>query len=172
MLNLKGIIGIKEVQGEDSLLYVCDLPGVSFDNLSKIADADQSSVDGVWSDVEIRSVRRFRTAFTALLNERYHICVPNISDCIIDENKEMLSVSLWYLCGAELMVERINSDRLNRFTTIDRKRAMDLRDYFYQEFDIELKQAITSINPNKSQCMPENSEAEYITPITYRESTM
>jgi hypothetical protein len=169
---LKGVIGIKEGTGEQASLYVCALPGISFDNLSKIADADQTDIAGIWKDVEPRALRRFRTAFVAFMNNRYHICTPSVMDCLIEEHKELLIVALWYLCGAELMVERVNSDRLNRFTTIDRKKATELRDYFFEEFDIEIKQAVSSINPNTSSCMPQGEAAEYLTPITYRESRM
>ena len=172
MNELKGVIGIKEGQGEQASLYICALPGISFDNLSKIADADQTDIAGVWKDVEPRALRRFRTAFVAHINDRYHICTPTVIDCLISSNKDQLSVALWYLCGAEMMVERVNSDRLNRFTTIDRKKAIELRDYFFQEFDIELKQAVASINPNNSGCMPVGEAADYLPTIGYRESVM
>ena len=172
MLDLTGIIGISDSIGETATLYVCDLPGISIDNLSGIADNDQVDVTGVWEDVSKRAAIRFKTSFTSALNEKFHICKPDIIECIIEKYKELLSVSIWYLCGAELMVERVNSDRLNRYTTIDRKRAIELRDYFYNEFDIELKQAVLSINPNDSECLPDEDHVEKINPIMYKESVM
>lgn len=172
METLKGVIGVKEGLGEQAMLYVCSLPGITFDNLSKIADADQTDIDGVWKDVEPRALRRFKSAFVAQMSEKYHLCSPSIIDCLIESNKEQLAIALWYLCGAELMVERVNSDRLNRFTTIDRKKGVELRDYFFQEFDIEIKQAVASINPNNSRCMPDGQVAEHLPTIGYRESRM
>lgn len=177
MDSLKGIIGIKRgdvqpLEAASPLYYVCELSGISFENLDAIADADQIDINGVWQDVEPRAIIRFRTAFYAKMSERWKITDRILSNCLIDENKEMLAVALWYLIGSELMVERVNSDRLNRFTTIDRKKAIELRDYLIQEFDLELTQAITTINPNCSKCIESNQVVEHKPAIGYRESIM
>lgn len=178
MDELRGVIGIKRaVQGETPALspiyYVCELPGISLENITATADSDQTNVEGVWKDVEPRGIIRFCSAFYAKMSEKWKLTDRKILSCIIAENKELLAVSLWYLLGSELMVERVNSDRLNRFTTIDRKKAIELRDYLAQEFDLELTQAIASINPNQSTCIDCSKEIiEHLPLIGYRESQM
>lgn len=59
-------------------------------------------------------------------------------DNILCANKNVFTNVLWYLLGSELMFERMYSDRLNRYTTIDAKRAADLRQEFEKIFDEEM----------------------------------
>ena len=61
------------------------------------------------------------------------------------ENRAKAAVALWYFIGYELMIERIASDRLNRWTTIDLKKAKDLRDFFFERARFELDNAARSI---------------------------
>lgn len=48
-------------------------------------------------------------------------------DRLVCANKDVFATSFWYLLGIETMNEQINSDRLNRYTTIDLKRAEKLK---------------------------------------------
>lgn len=65
-------------------------------------------------------------------------------DKIVCSNKDLFTYPLWYLCGAELMIERLNSDRVNEFTTIGLERAAELYKDFMVEFDRSLTQLIDS----------------------------
>jgi hypothetical protein len=68
---------------------------------------------------------------------------------------------LWYAIGAETMIERQGSDRLNRFTTIDRKKAFELQKFFEDRYDYELNNAVKSIDPNRSGCVEPDTEVEH-----------
>ena len=146
---LIGLIGVKagEVTPEPSSgLYVTSLPDITLSELSKINDSDQTDWKKLWSDVESRSILKFRTLFLSEINRCHRISDKDVAETLICENKELLSVALWYLLGAELMWERINSSRLNRYTTIDRARAKDLRGEFMNLFQSELEVAVAGID--------------------------
>lgn len=66
-------------------------------------------------------------------------------DEILCSNKEKFTECLWYLLGIELMTERLYSDRLNRYTTIDLKRAADLRTEFETRFMESMKSTFDGI---------------------------
>jgi len=65
---------------------------------------------------------------------------------IICKNKSVISTALWYLMGAELLADRIYTDRLNRYTTIDREIAKQLRAEFEERYNVELQLALDGIN--------------------------
>jgi hypothetical protein len=56
-------------------------------------------------------------------------------DSILCNKRAAFKLVLWYLLGIELMNERIFSERLNRFTTIDMKKAEKMQEYFQEQFD-------------------------------------
>lgn len=66
-------------------------------------------------------------------------------DGIVCNTKEVFTNILWYMLGAELMVERIYSDRLNRYTTIDLKRAEMLREEFENRLAHEMEATLDGI---------------------------
>jgi hypothetical protein len=134
-------------------LYINQLPGVNLEVIESIADDEQENFLGVWADVELRALRKFALAVKAELNKCYSIYDPIVVSCIICENKDLFSVALWYFLGVELMIERSASTRLNRFTTIDIDQAEKLKSDFYTEFQAALSDAVSSINPNDSDCI-------------------
>jgi hypothetical protein len=150
-------IGVSPSGGEvASGLYLTGLPGVTLTNLNKIAGKgqdDEQDADGVFKECEKRALLSFRSAFTAEINECYHISDIDVIECLMCENKEKLAVALWYYIGAEAMIERQGSDRLNRFTTIDRKKAGDLQSFFEQRGLFELKMAVRGISVDDSDCI-------------------
>jgi hypothetical protein len=76
-------------------------------------------------------------------------------------HRERLAPALWYAIGAEAMIERQGSERLNRFTTLDRKRAGELQRFFEERYDYELNNAVKSINPNYDGCVEPDEEVEH-----------
>jgi hypothetical protein len=48
-------------------------------------------------------------------------------DRLVCANKDVFATAFWYLLGIETMNEQINTDRLNRYTTLDLKRAEKLK---------------------------------------------
>jgi hypothetical protein len=55
----------------------------------------------------------------------------------------------------ELMTERIYSERLNRYTTVDRSRAQELRKEFKEEYLSQLELAVSGITLNHHDCCVE-----------------
>lgn len=73
-------------------------------------------------------------------------------DWVVCSNLEIFSNAWLYLLGAEMMTERIYSERVNRFTTIDIDSAVSLRNEYLAEFDRELSLAINGIDISDSDC--------------------
>ena len=67
-------------------------------------------------------------------------------DTFICNNMQSFVYPLWYLLGAEMMIERIFSPRLNRWTTTDKKAANDLLAYYQAEYANNLNQLIDGID--------------------------
>jgi len=137
-----------------SLAY--DLLGDNFCNCA-------SEIEGATSDIP-------PTTYTTGI-ETYGLTVEMSSKCsyhgLICNNKETFTQPLLYLLGSELMTERINSSRINRWTTIDLKQAKELRKEFearYQGGEIdpdtalsfhlhgELDKALDGINLDGHDC--------------------
>lgn len=64
---------------------------------------------------------------------------------IVCKTKEVFTTTLWYLEGVELMNERIYTERLNRFTTIDHKLAYELRSEFERQYNAEIAACLDGI---------------------------
>jgi hypothetical protein len=160
MYCLKGYIGLSaRVAAVESNLYVDTLPGISLNNLSKIADkTDQFGNEGepdakkVFDECEDNAIQTFISAFIAGINECYCISDTDVINCIICANKTKLGVALRYYIAHELMIERTVSDRLNKYTTIDLKKAKELRDMFIDRAQYELQIAVKGINPHDGDC--------------------
>lgn len=91
-------------------------------------------------------------------NDSYGVTAVFNTGCnyepLVCSNKKTFALPLWYLMGYEMMIERLFSVRLNRFTTIMRKEAEQLRDYFLDQFNQELTTCIDGIRlDNKDACI-------------------
>jgi hypothetical protein len=157
---LQGYIGLSaSVAAVESRLYVVTLPGISLHNIEKIADKTEQVTDSkpdaqiVFDECEQRAIHSFTSAFTASMNDCYFISDMDIIECLICANKKKLAVALQYYIGHEIMIERMASDRLNRFTTIDHKKAKELRNFFLERAEYELAAAVKGIAPNDSDCV-------------------
>jgi hypothetical protein len=157
---LKGYIGLSaQVATVESNLYVVTLPGISLHNIEKIADKteqvtnNQPDAQIVFNECEQRAIQTFISAFTAAFNECYQLSDIDTIKCIICANKQKIAVALWYYTGHEIMIERTATDRLNRFTTIDLKKAKELRDLFIDRAAYELSTAVKGIDPYAGGCV-------------------
>jgi hypothetical protein len=54
-------------------LYINRLPGIELEALDKIATQDQENFQGVWNDIQERSVRRFRNEAVKMFSKRYKL---------------------------------------------------------------------------------------------------
>jgi hypothetical protein len=80
-------------------------------------------------------------------------------DGMICANKRQFAKPLWYLLGAELMVDRIFADNINRYTTTDREKAKELHTYFMELYESELKDLLNSTNIDTAdKCIECNSQ--------------
>lgn len=136
-------------------LFVDALPDISLNLLSKLTEIEENDFMELWTIIEQRAVLKFRTFFINAINQCYKINKVDICECIICENITLLATPLWYLLGAEVMFERYSSSRLNRFTTIDKPKAKELRDEFMDIFNRELSVAIAGIDIVESLCTPD-----------------
>lgn len=172
MQCLQGYVGVSpdlclqptETEGEDivaeedgtietSGLYITELPGISLESIESLASPEQKTFLGVWANVEKRALLKFRSAVLAELNKCYCISDVTVIDCIVCSNKALFATALWYMLGAELCYERLFSNSINRFTTIDKKAAAEMRDNFLVDFQTELENAVKGIDVEDNDCI-------------------
>lgn len=151
--NRIGLLGCGITPSPDVQLYINQLPGITIDNIDALADYEQETFVGVWSDVQLRVMKKFIVMVKAKLNKCYKITDNTIVTCLVCEKKELFDVALWYLHGVELMIERTSTDIISRFTTVDLEKAEKLKAEFYIEFESALDDAIGSLNPSESDCV-------------------
>jgi hypothetical protein len=151
---LIGYIGLSSSVGTaGSGLYLDALPDINLNNTNKIADGEQIDYEKVFDDVQKRAILKFRTFFIIEFNRCFNIFKRDAIDCLICENKALFSVALWYLMGAEMLQERLGSNRINRFTTTDRGKTKELQGSFLDEFERQLSTAVAGIDIEGSECL-------------------
>lgn len=74
-------------------------------------------------------------------------------ESFICSNKDLFKVALQYWLGWELLQERIYSDRINRYTTIDLNRAKELAEHYKQTIDDEFAAIFDGLNLSKDCCI-------------------
>jgi len=154
-IGLSGSFGIA-----DSGLYVDGLPDISVTIAGKLTEKKESKDEDIvelWVEIEKRAILKFRTLFISEINRCFKLSNIDICECIICENRALLATSLWYLLGAEFMHERASSSRLNRFTTIEKSKAKELRTELMELFHSELAVSVAGINIHSSDCIEGNN---------------
>ena len=73
-------------------------------------------------------------------------------DGLVCANKDVFASALWYLLGEEMMIERIYSDTINKYTTVGLKEAKELRDYYKEQVAEELTHVTEGIDLNRGDC--------------------
>lgn len=145
---LTGYIGLKVCGTEtsESGLFINSLPGISLESVEKIADSEQVTYAGVWRDVQTEAQARFFVDVVDEIGKCYQITPYCDYENIICSNKQLLANAWRYLLGNQLMLFRLYTSRLNRFTTIDKKDAAELRDFYQVEYERALTQAVKLID--------------------------
>lgn len=140
---LIGYIGLRVCGNEtsESGLYINSLPGISLESIDKIADSEQITYAGVWADVQAEAASRFYVDFVSAVSECYQLNPYCDYEEIICANRLKLAQGWKYLLGNQLMIFRLYTTRLNRFTTIDLDSAAQLRDHYQVEYEKALQQA-------------------------------
>lgn len=151
---LKGYIGLTSSSAETpapSGLYVDALPDISVAQLRDIIN-DENGVNVLWDEIENRAIRKFETFFIREVNKTHRVNDRDKCECLIENNVSLLATALWYLLGEEVIINRIASSRVNVYTSPDRQRIKELRDYYHGQFVDELETAVENINIHASPC--------------------
>lgn len=127
-------------------LYINSLPGISLESIDKIADSEQVTYMGVWDDAQKEAGVRFKIDFITEVTKCYKITRSCDYEDFICENLELLANAWRYLLGNQLMIYRLYSTRLNRFTTIDLDQAKELMAFYQVEYEKALSQAVKLID--------------------------
>ncbi len=73
-------------------------------------------------------------------------------DGLVCGSKDLFASALWYLLGEEMMIERIYSDTINQYTTVQLAKAKELRDYYKEMVTEELNHVVDGIDLKRSDC--------------------
>lgn len=161
MTCLAGYVGLKICGNEisESGLFINSLPGISLESIDKIAESEQISYAGVWADVQAEAAIRFYVDVVTEITKCYSVNPYCDYEEIICDNKLKLAVAWRYLLGNQLMLFRLYTTRLNRFTTIDLDQAAQLRDFYQVEYEKALAQAVQIIDVSSCElCCGGNPE--------------
>lgn len=146
----------------DSGIYINSLPGISIENTDKIADSEQVTYLGVWDDVQKFALAQFRLDVMNELRNCYQLNRDCDYDAMICDNIDELTLAWKYLLGVSLMIFRLNSDRVNRYTTIGRDEAKELRDFYMLEYQKALKQGVLLMDTDEC-CLQCESNPSVVT---------
>jgi hypothetical protein len=148
-------VGIKvcaDQDPSDSGLYINSLPGVSLESIEKTATEDQETYLGLWADVQTEAWSLFVIDFREAISECFELSKRCDYEELICENKKIL-VNAWrFLLGSQLMLFRINTTRLNRFSTIDAKQAEKMVDHYQVQYEKALLQAAQLCDISACRC--------------------
>lgn len=134
LIDYIGFFNCANADAPASGMYINTLPGISLESIDKIANNEQVTYLKVWQDAQAEASIRFKLDFIRKINECYTLSRKCDYEDIICDNIDHLLVAWRYLLGNQLMLYRIHSTRLNRFTTIDKKDAEDLAAFYYSEY--------------------------------------
>lgn len=81
---------------------------------------------------------------------------------VVCSNKEHFSEAWMYSLATELMTERLFSDRLNRYTTVERKKAEELYTFYADKLEQAVLNAVDGLDISLSDCCLEcNPQIKY-----------
>jgi hypothetical protein len=123
-------------------IYINSLPGLNIESIDKIADQEQVNYVGVWADVQNNALTQLRLDIMTEIQKCYQVNNDCDYDAMICDNIEVFTQSWKYLLGVWILLYRINSNRLNRFTTVTIDQAKELKDHYQVEYEKFLSQAV------------------------------
>ena len=133
--------------------FINSLPGISLESIDKIADSEQITYKGVWNDVQTEASNRFYVDVVNELTKCYQLQPYCDYENLICENKSKLTTAWKYLLGNQMMIFRLYTTRLNRFTTIDLNKAKELREFYEEEYRNALTLAAKIMEVSSCECM-------------------
>lgn len=143
-------------------IYLNSLPGISIESIDKIADSDQVTYLSVWDDVQKFALAQFRLDVMNELKNCYQLNRDCDYDTMICGNIDDLTTAWKYLLGVSLMIFRLNSDRVNRYTTIGLTEAKELRDFYQAKYEEALHQGVLLMDTDEC-CLKCESNPSVVT---------
>lgn len=140
LLGKVGIIGCGQT-GSDTGININDLQGISLEFLSKIADAESPTWMAVFTAAEKAALQSITTRAYFLLKQCHKVTSKTCADDIICANEELYYEALRLQIGMKLMLERIYSQRWNKWT-ISKDEARKVYDDYKTHFEEELLIAV------------------------------
>jgi len=116
-------------------------------HISGMVSNDQGTLEGIWDEVQTKAIKKFLIRLKLGMQELFSNCMA-VDEAWVCKNRETLAMPLLYFLGTELMLEVTHTNRINRYTSIDKNRALEMRDEFTREFQVQLKAALEMINAN------------------------
>jgi hypothetical protein len=166
-------ITINKKYADSAMLYIA-YDATEVDSVQLLLDSQDldgrfwASYDWFWSHLYIQGASYAGGQFT----EGYDtfgltatIGLQCSFDVLVCNYKNELATAWWYLLGAELMQERIYTDRINRYTTVDLSRAKDLRAQLKQDFMNELLTFVDSIHLTGDWCIECDAQVKRVEAI-------
>lgn len=140
-------------------IYLNSMPGLNIESIDKVADQEQINYLGVWQDVQTNAAPQFRLDIISEITKCYKINKDCDYDEMICNNIEVFTQSWKYLCGVWLLLYRINSNRVNRFTTLTKEQAVELKDHYQVEYEKYLSQSVKVMDTSSCElCCGGNPE--------------
>lgn len=145
-------------------IYINSLPGISMESLDKIADQEQVTYLGVWDDVQANALPDFRVDVMAEIRKCYQLDCECDYDALICENLEVLTQAWKYKLGIHVLLFRINSNRMNKYTTVTIPEAKELLAYFQVEFEKMLHNSVLCMDTSSCDlcCGPNPQTVTYL----------
>lgn len=123
-------------------IYISSLPGLNLESIEKVATQEQINYTGVWADVQVNALPDFKVEVMAEIRKCYELNCDCDYDALICENLEVLTQAWKYKLGIWILQFRINSNRLNRFTTINIEQAKELLTFYQVEYEKMLSSSV------------------------------
>lgn len=146
LIDYIGFINCGDEAEPDSGMYINTLPGISLESVDKVANSEQVTYLKVWADAQAEAAIRFFSDFKIAISNCYTLSNKCDYEDMLCDNLEHLVVPWRYLLGNQLMLYRITSTRLNRFTTVDKKQAEELAAHYQVEYEKTLQLAMKLVD--------------------------
>lgn len=158
-LGFEACAAVGPYDDSPSGVYLNGLPGINIETGDNIATSEQTTYKGLWDDIQKRAAGQFKIDVMAALQGCYVLNKECDYGEMICENLEILTMPWLYLCGAWFMKYRINSNRVNYFTTVGDEQAREMQEFYTQEYERFLKQAVLLMDTTGcEQCCGGNPE--------------
>jgi hypothetical protein len=134
--------------------------------IQKIQEKEKDSTETLWDTIQHRALLKFGDRYRAAMDNKYEFWCHGNEGCGTDkiacDNKELFA-SAWINClCSELMIERMFSTRMTRFTTIDAPEAEELKGYYDAEFEKSLNSAVKHLPKDVlSKCVKQRTGRIY-----------